>query len=239
MKTGKIIAETLRRIVYPPRCLLCGNLLDYRAESPLCENCRPERYLPPEPRCYICSRPVGRAGDRCPGCRNHQSRIRGRGTFVYDGAVLESVHEVKDSGMKAYIAGYAELMVRCDEAFWRGQGQFFLVPVPVHPRRLRERGYNQAGILAEELAARLAVPVWDGLERAEETRALRGQGAKSRRDSLAHAFSVNTEIPRPQGTAVIVDDIYTSGATVESCAKAIQEAYPDQEVRFWTFSIRT
>ncbi|MBQ6240830.1 MAG: ComF family protein [Firmicutes bacterium] len=239
MKTSKIITETLRRVIYPPRCLFCGSLLDYRTEIPLCENCRPERYLPQGPRCSICSRPVGHAGDRCPGCRNHQSRIRGRGTFVYDGAVLESVHAVKDNGMKDYAKGYAELMVRYDERIWCEWGQFFLVPVPVHPRRLLERGYNQAEVLARELGERLDVPVWTGLQREEATRALRGQGAKSRRESLARAFRVDGSVPRPAGKAVIVDDIYTSGATVESCAKAIQDVYPEQEVCFWTFSIRT
>lgn len=228
----------LKRMIYPQRCLLCGQIVDVQQNIPLCRQCHPEQFLPTGPRCIVCSRPVDEEGERCSGCREHKNVTTGRSTFLYDGAMRESIQQFKFGGMKDYAVGYARLMMFYDQEWLEQLGNFFLVPVPIHHKRLRERGYNQAAEVAHQLGQFLDVPVWEGLKRSINTDPLKQMSARARRESLNGAFIIEETASTPQGAAVLVDDIYTSGSTVEKCSVALKEAMPDLAVHFWSITIR-
>lgn len=227
-----------RELLYPQRCFLCDQLVSYSQEILLCRQCRPELYIPRGSRCVLCGRPVPEAGVKCTGCREHKNQIAGRSTFLYDGAVRDSIRKFKYEGRKDYASGYARAMACLDRDWLDALGDCFLIPVPVHSRRKRSRGYNQAQVLAVELARIIKVPVWNGLVRSRETAPLQTMAARARREMLKGAFRVQRPEKLPEGTAVLVDDIYTSGSTIEECAGTLGGAYPGIDVRFWTLAIR-
>jgi ComF family protein len=98
-----------------------------------------------------------------------------------------------------------------------------LVPVPVHPSRLRERGYNQARLLADELARETGLPVRELLQRERLTARQHGLDRAARLRNLAGAF-IAVRLPNPPAAAVIVDDILTTSATLEACARVLQDS---------------
>ena len=271
--------EALRQLIYPARCFLCGEVLLWPAGEALCTRCRPDRFVPALPRCIGCSRPVAN-GSFCGECLETRPQVPGRGTFLYEGAVRESIQAFKYSGARHYASAYAAEMIRHDGEHFLPlfEAGAVLVPVPIHRARLRERGYNQAELLAKSLAERLPafiekrggrnpgerarVPyprVWQGLLRTGKTTGLHGLSAEARRQELAKVFRLNDDCPLPRLTernttekdrregkaseeslpaVIIVDDIYTTGSTVEAAGEVIRERYPDAEIRFWTLSVR-
>lgn len=228
----------IRELLYPQRCFLCDQLVNVMEEIPLCRQCRPEYYLPRGGRCPVCSRPVAEGEDTCAGCRQHGNVTPGRSTFLYEGAVRDSIRRFKYDGRRDYAPGYARTMACFDQDWFRKMDQCFLVPVPVHRKRRKARGYNQAQLLARELARILCVPVWEGLDRRRDTAPLQSMTARARREILSGAFEVHKGREIPEGSAVLVDDIYTSGSTVEECARTLQNAFRELNVCFWTLSVR-
>ena len=99
-----------------------------------------------------------------------------------------------------------------------------LAPVPLHPRRLAERGYNQSEILARELGTRLGIPAVHCLKRTRETVAQAGLKATARRANVRDAFGCADGAPVAGLRVAIVDDVCTTGATLEDCARALREA---------------
>lgn len=205
-------------LVFPPRCALCG-----RGGLFLCEECASflPRALPP--RCPRCWRPTS-ASEPCLECLEGPSPLDGvRSTFLYRGPVRELVHALKYSGQ----AALAEPMARLMETDLRQQavGAELLAPVPLSGWRERTRGYNQSTLLARELASLLGLPLAkDALARSRHTPPqARAATASERRRNVEGAF-----VSRHRGLAgrsiLLVDDVTTTGATLEACAAALKTA---------------
>ena len=99
-----------------------------------------------------------------------------------------------------------------------------LVPVPLHPKRLAERGYNQSVLLARELGSELGIPVAEPMERCRETSAQAGLRASARQSNVRDAFRCRDGSDLTGRRVGIVDDVCTTGATLEDCARALREA---------------
>jgi ComF family protein len=143
----------------------------------------------------------------------------------YEGPLRVAVHELKYRGRRRVAGRLAEAMAR--EAGARGlfDVDAVLVPVPLHPRRKRERGFNQAELLAAELGRRLGVPVAaSALVRRACTPAQTGLSAAERRKNVAGAFAVRRRAQVVARVVVLVDDVVTTGATARACARALREA---------------
>ena len=111
-----------------------------------------------------------------------------------------------------------------------------LVPVPCSAQRIRKRGYNQAAVLAEKLSEIVRIPVdKEALKRSKDTKALRTMSASERQNNLKRAFHAYGNSVRLK-SIMLIDDIYTTGATVDACAQALLEAGA-KEVSFLTFAI--
>lgn len=174
------------------------------------------------PFCPRCGRPQA-SGIVCPDCWQRPTKIDGvRSPFRFDGAVRKSIHELKYRNLKAISPCLGELLADyLDENPLPGEA---LVGVPLHPRRLRERGYNQSGLLARELGEPIGLPVIeDCLIRVKQAQPqVRAVDVEERRRNVADAFVCRDD--KVSGKQIIlVDDVCTSGATLESCAAALKD----------------
>jgi ComF family protein len=173
------------------------------------------------PFCPRCGRPQA-SGIICPSCWQRPTEIDGiRSSFRFDEVVRKSIHELKYRNLKAISPCLAELLADyLRENPLPGEA---LVSVPLHPRRLRERGYNQSGLLARELGKRIGLPVIeDCLIRIKQAQPqVRAVDVEERRRNVADAFVCRDErVNRKQ--IILIDDVCTSGATLESCAAALK-----------------
>jgi ComF family protein len=173
------------------------------------------------PFCPRCGRPQA-SGIICPSCWQRPTEIDGiRSSFRFDEVVRKSIHELKYRNLKAISPCLAELLADyLRENPLPGEA---LVSVPLHPRRLRERGYNQSDLLARELGKRIGLPVIeDCLIRIKQAQPqVRAVDVEERRRNVADAFVCRDErVNRKQ--IILIDDVCTSGATLESCAAALK-----------------
>ncbi|MFV0623536.1 double zinc ribbon domain-containing protein [Sphingomonas sp. ac-8] len=218
------VAALVRRsiaLALPPRCPACGQVTE--ADHRFCPSCWAGlRFLGP-PWCARCALPFDhdRGEDACcAACLEAPPRHAGARAAVAYGAVARDVAlKLKYGGRLAAAETMARLMLR-----QLPPDADLLVPVPLHRRRLWTRGYNQAVLIARALSAVSGVRA-DAhvLVRTRATPPLRGLGRRARAKALAGAFAVPpTMRPRLNGRKVVlVDDVYTSGATADGCARRL------------------
>lgn len=219
-------------LVFPPRCPLCGEGLT--AQVGLCGACWSELVIPAEPCCHLCQRPFSGGtseGSVCAPCLAAPPRHDGiaAGTLYNDASrrlVLAFKHGQRIA-LAPMMARLISARLRETDADW------LVVPVPLHRGRLWRRGFNQAALLAREIALlRGAAMVVDGLERRKQTPSLGGLGRKARARALSGAIAVN---PRRKADftgakVILVDDVLTSGATSSACVSALKRAGADKVV---------
>jgi ComF family protein len=204
--------------IFPPFCVGCGKEGDF-----LCPSCRKSlmRILPP--LCPLCGCPQI-SGALCPGCVNWQANIDGiRSPFRFDGVIRQAIHQLKYQNLRAIATPLAWLMA--DYLSTNPVSGEVLVPVPLHPKRLRERGYNQSYLLAKELGKLAGLPVIDCclVRQRHALPQARTATAVERRSNVADAFTCRDA--RLRGKQVIlVDDVSTSGATLDAGAAALKAA---------------
>lgn len=217
------IAKQIINALYPPACPLCGRLLE-KGET-VCARCRPRLQVVKEPRCMCCGRPL--SDDReeyCPDCASMNHWFdQGAGVFPYQSAVRRMVMDLKFRGRTAnarLLGRWMAVYVKQELPLWQPD---VLVPVPLHPGKLRKRGYNQAGLLAESAGEVLGLPVDAGLiRRKNSTEAQMRLGRLARQRNLEQAFAMGKG-RRAWGNILLVDDIYTTGSTVDAIARILKE----------------
>ena len=218
--------------VFPPRCPLCGEGLS--AQTGLCADCWGQLAIPGEPSCMSCQRPFGddiAPGSICAPCLAQPPRHHGiaAGT-LYNDASRRLVLSLKHGRKLALAPMMARLMAAKLSAI---DGDWLIVPVPLHRWRLWHRGYNQAGVLAHEIARlRGAELVVDMLERRKRTPSLGGLGRKARARALSGAIGVSSRRSAALRGAkvVLVDDVLTSGATSDACVSALRRGGAERVV---------
>ena len=142
-----------------------------------------------------------------------------RAAFIYEGAVRRALQKLKYGGVARLAVPLADAAVPTLRDLMSETGPALLVPVPVHPIRQRERGYNQAKLLARRLAQRCEAPMADLLVRTRPTVKQHTLDRAGRLRNLASAFVLRQPGPRPPpGAVIVIDDIMTTSATLETCA---------------------
>ena len=158
----------------------------------------------------------------CPSCWQRQTQIDGiRSLFKFEEVARKSIHELKYRNLKAICPCLAELLADYLKA--NSVPGEALIGVPLHARRLRQRGYNQSSLLARELGKRTGLPVIeDCLIRVRQAQPqVRAVDVEERRRNVADAFMCRDERVKDK-RIIVVDDVCTSGATLESCAAALK-----------------
>jgi ComF family protein len=143
--------------------------------------------------------------------------------FAHGGSLRRALQRLKYGGSGQIAVPLARAAAPALEALTRICGPLPLVPVPVHAARRRQRGYNQAALIARELGAELGLPVMDLLERRRATVRQHGLGKSARLYNLRGAFALRRGAATPRGV-ILVDDILTTSATLESCAGVLRAA---------------
>jgi competence protein ComFC len=203
-------------LFYPQRCVGC----EKRASDLLCRTCfeaLPEIW---RPVCGRCGLPTAFETSVCEECRGVDFGFEGaRAPLRYEGVGKEIVHVLKYRGYTRVVDGLAApLMVDV----LGGDRRFdAVVPVPLHPSRLRRRGFNQAELLARGVAKKMNAPVSDTLQVVRRTRDQVDLSASERRENVAGAFWSKSRV---RGRILLVDDVFTTGATMSSCAGTLLRA---------------
>jgi ComF family protein len=139
----------------------------------------------------------------------------------YDGPLRSLIHLFKYSGMRPLAGTLSRLL---DRALPIDDRYDFIVPVPLHWRRRWSRGYNQAELLAREVAKRRRIPVLDALHRRKATANQAGLTSAGRRRNMAGAFDPRAGIDLQRKRVLLIDDVFTTGATASACALALKKA---------------
>ena len=217
---ARLMAELLA-IVVPPACLVCRVALP-RADLRLCSTCT--RALPWLPA-RVCPR-CGLPSHRRSGCPAASAAFtRAWAPLAYDGVARELVGALKfraalpvASLMAAHVAANLPPDLRGGPTRTADSGPVAVVPVPAQPARERRRGFDPAGTLASELAPRLGVPERACLRRRDRERRQVGASRAQRRRS--GRLTIELRAP-PPARALLVDDVHTTGATLDACARAL------------------
>lgn len=220
----KNVKELLLDIVFPPRCAVCGEVLALEErEDFLCKACRAEIPYFPKEKCAHCGGETDTAGF-CDSCLKIFAFESACGAFPYE-KVRHAIHLFKYGGdqtigkglgelMADYLLQYhEELLVKTD----------VMVSVPLHEKKEKNRGFNQTHILCEKISEKTGLVFWrKGLERKRETIAQSELTPEERKRNLKGAFLATADFTGKR--VLLVDDIFTTGATCNECAKVLYRA---------------
>ncbi len=220
------VRQTLQPLVslfFPAHCAGCGCRVGEGDD--FCEECRDEIRVIQPPRCEVCSQPYDgvTAVFQCPNCRGEAFHFECAVAVVRSrGPVREMVHRLK-YGRELWLGRVlAEIALRgFDDPRLSGVGIDALVPVPLHARRLREREFNQSEILAKNLSPLVGIPVAHLLARRRYTTTQTQLDRRGRRQNLRDAFVVRKNAAVTDRTFLLVDDVLTTGSTLDACAAAL------------------
>jgi ComF family protein len=225
------LTEGAAEVLFPPTCVACRGLVESTGPfRQICAACARGIRLVSAPHCTTCGHPFfGEVeGERvCPHCLGLDPAFgRGCTAVLFKGAARALVIELKYHHGLHVLEDMTEIFRRSAGVLAHVRGAV-LVPVPLHPRKLRERGYNQSGLLAEALARASdgAARVEELLVREVDTVTQTAFDRASRRENLKNAFALADGAPlNPAHHYVLVDDVFTTGSTLNGCARVLRRA---------------
>ncbi len=209
----------LKELLFPGRCAVCDEIIKI-GQNKVCPECE-DKFVPIlEPWCMKCGKQLSdNRREYCGDCAKREHKfMRGRAVFSYDSAAA-SLYRFKYRGRQEYAGYYGERAVEIldNEKIFRHADA--LIPVPLHFTRERKRGYNQAELFAMELGKHWNIPVRSDLViRQKKTIPLKQLNPAQRQNNLKKAFKLMQNDVKLK-TIIIVDDIYTTGSTIDSVAE--------------------
>lgn len=226
-------------VLFPRRCPVCDGILRLGKEK-ICPECKGKLVYIREPRCKKCGKQIEKMEQEyCFDCKKHNHFYEmGIAPFSHTGAVRKSVYAIKYQNKREYLDFYTDEIARLyreEIKEWDCDG---LIPVPLHKRKRLKRGYNQAEVMAKKLAKKLELPVYrDGLIRIVDTKPQKELNDIQRKKNLEKAFIMNENIVKLR-KVILVDDIYTTGSTIDACTKVLME-HGVKKVYFICISVGT
>ncbi|MFH7320640.1 double zinc ribbon domain-containing protein [Desulfurivibrio sp. D14AmB] len=215
-------------LLYPPRCLGCQVPLPHSLPPLFCADCLGQIYLLASPLCSRCGLPLpGGSGPdhHCGACLRKPPRFqRARAAVFYDPPMARAIQAWKYGGELAGMATFATLAHHAPAVAQLAASDYIL-PVPLHRRRLRQRGFNQALLLARAIFPRDQSKIRaDLLLRQRWTEPQTGMDGSQRRLNLRGAFTLRQPVKVKNRRILLVDDVLTTGSTVNECAKVLTAA---------------
>lgn len=220
--------------VFPEKCIICHDILNKGRTGALCSACRRQLHPVTEPRCKRCSKSLEVSEEElCGDCRGKAFYVtKGMALYPYDRMMQTAITNFKYGGDLSCGDYFARELVKKYGTWIKEISPEVILPVPVHKKKLRFRGFNQAEYMAAQIGMELGIPVMgDYLIRTENTRPQKGLDVRARIKNLQRSFGV-IQTGRRYRNVLLVDDIYTTGATLEACAKALKEAGTTKRIYF-------
>ena len=216
------VIDAILDFLFPPTCAFCDSVLPW-GQKYICKKCRPKLVYIKEPYCMKCGKELSGEEEYCSDCRSRNHLfIQGSAVFDY-GSISDSIFRFKNKGRAEYAAFYARELYRTKKDWLRAIKPDALVPVPVHPSKLRKRGYNQSELISKELSKLSGIPTNTTLiRRQKNTIPLKDLSLRARQNNLKKAFKVGVNDVKLK-TIVIIDDIYTTGSTIDEISRAVLE----------------
>ena len=227
MNPIRILVNTLVELLYPSNCVGCGYPQDVGAL--LCDKCKATSPRIQAPFCRCCSRPFDGLITQefaCPNCEDRAPAFEcAVSVYQAKGVLRDLIHRFKYGRqfyLRRVLAGYlAEAM---QDSRMQAVPVDALVPVPLHPTRLRERGFNQADALAETLSSRTHLPILRCIERRRYTSTQTRFDRFERMQNLRNAFAMRKNSDVRGKHLVLLDDVLTTGSTLHECALVLRTA---------------
>lgn len=213
----------ITQLLFPLRCPACDGIVRPGGEK-ICAECMGKLKLLTPPWCLRCGKKLAEDGEFCMDCKNKKHEfVRGRALYEY-GSAAPSIYRFKYGKRQEYADFFGEEIVRYLGDFIREVQPDALIPIPLHRERLAKRGYNQAALLARAVGRYSGVPVNEKLlARVKNTTPLKLQNPAERQNNLKKAFNI-AENDVKLNTTVIIDDIYTTGSTIDEAARTLKAA---------------
>ena len=214
-------------LIFPRRCPVCGDIVRPKGRL-ICPECVKRLSYVSGATCLKCGKELtDQIGEYCLGCSRHRRTFdRGVALLNYNEVSADSMVQIKYKNKREYLDFYSDEIVRRLGGKLARMKADVLMPVPVHPSRKRARGYNQAEELAKRLSGLMGIPLCtDVLVRTRKTLPQKELTPQERLKNLEQAFGVREEaLDTGIRSVLLVDDIYTTGSTMEACARVLKRA---------------
>jgi ComF family protein len=216
-------------ILFPPRCAVCGELMEHDYSAPLCLNCMKGIRFIVSPLCLCCGIPFPAEQENdhlCSQClADRKPYAVARSVATYEGTILTAIHMFKYHKKTGIGKALGNIMADFVSGIWDMNAFDLIIPVPLHIKRLRERGFNQSAILARVLSRRFKIALdVSSLRRTLFTPPQVGLGRKERSVNVKGAFSVTSQDTISGKRILLIDDVYTTGSTLLECSRVLLEA---------------
>lgn len=216
-------------VFFPPLCISCADVLPACQDKVFCRECRQNIHYITQSHCPVCGVifPDSPSGDHlCGSCLENKPHYTfARAALVYEGIILDAIHQFKYGRNITHGALLAGLLADFNFPDMDWNNFDVMIPVPLHRRRLRDRGFNQALILARTLGKKHGLAVdFSLLKRRKLTLTQTGLDKKERASNIKGAFVVAHPARLKEKNVILVDDVLTTGATVNECAKTLIKA---------------
>jgi ComF family protein len=226
--------EAILDLLFPPACVICNQDLQGRTYlkwggQGLCEDCGRQVPWIRRPYCPTCARPFLSSSPTAHVCGDCLLRPTpfdsARALVRYEGEIPRLFQRMKYGPQPALARFFGELLAEYLQGDFSSLGLDGVIPIPLHPGRLRQRGFNQAAVLAGRLARRLALQVvYHGLVRCRPTPPQVGMSRQERLINMRRAFRVPSVSSIAGGRWLLVDDVYTTGATLQEAARQLRRS---------------
>lgn len=218
----------LADIIFPSRCVICGIVLYNNEKIRICPECLFRISFVKTPICSCCGLPfVNYKGadhlcGECISSKQYFSILRSVGEFKQP--LMDVIHRFKYKGEISVGETLGRLMAKFEYHSFSLEEYSLILPVPLHRKRLKERGFNQSVILAREVAKRNSIPLdFRTLKRTVHTKPQTGLGKKQRSTNVKGSFIITDKGKIDGERIVLIDDVYTTGSTVRECARILLE----------------
>ncbi|HJA93572.1 MAG TPA: ComF family protein [Candidatus Eisenbergiella merdipullorum] len=224
MKIHKKFFQILTDLLFPRRCPVCDRPVRPFGRD-ICASCKDALIPVGEPRCLKCGKQLNEEGaEYCYDCsRRRHMYDRGAALYTY-ACIRQTIYRFKYAGRREYADFLGRMLAENLGGLILSWHPDALIPIPLHPEREKARGYNQAALLAQNLGKRLDIPVLSGyLVRVKNTRPQKELEGAARQNNLKKAFKIVQDDVK-LNTIVIIDDIYTTGSTIDAAALECRRA---------------
>ncbi len=227
------LKKALLDLIFPPRCPLCDGFIEDTSNAyegtDFCTDCVESFKSIDTPHCTVCWVPMKGSEDKNPICgacmKKRPVYTEAAAPFLYEGLIADAVHQLKYAKKTHLAPSLGSFLASFAEGWITHKSGMIAMPVPLHPKRLRERGFNQSLLLARRVAKDLKLELdYLSLRRIRHTSPQMTLGVRERHENVKEAFEVVARDKCKGRTILLIDDVATTGTTLNECAKALKEA---------------